>query len=54
MEYKVLQRIKFNSGVNMLLCFSALSKSENEESANGPAAAAALRSACHRGGAAEG
>lgn len=55
MEYKVLQRIKFNSGVNMLLCFSTLSKSENEESANGPAAAAAaLRLACHHGGAAEG
>lgn len=38
----------------MLLCFSTLSKSENEESANGPTAAAALRLACHRGGAAEG
>lgn len=49
MEDKVLQRIKFNSGVNMLLCFSAL----REESANGPVAAA-LRSACHRGGTAEG
>lgn len=50
MEYKVLQRIKFNSGLNTPLCFSALSKSGNEESVGGPAGAAvaALRSVSQR------
>lgn len=56
MEYNVLLRIKFNSGVNMLLCFSALSKSKDGESANGPlqSAAVAIRSTYHHNSAAEG